>query len=72
MSSYPVCGDLNEGVEIGEVITVNCAASTAKYRYVIIQSLDTRAEKMCIAEACIKRRGQCEITFVLVQQQCCI
>jgi len=52
-----VCGELNEGVEISEVITVTCTASTDKYRYVVIQSLDTRAEKMCIAEACIKLRG---------------
>ena len=60
------------GGTLGAEVTVNCAATTDQYRYVIIQSADFSAEKLCIAEACVKEGGQYAITFVLVQQRCCI
>jgi len=50
--SYEVCGSVLNGVDIGLGITVACNSSTTA-RYVIIQSLDTSAERLCIAEACV-------------------
>ena len=53
-SSYDVCGTIDTGVPIvGLVITIECASSTQQYRYVIIQSLDTSAEELCIAEVSV-------------------
>ena len=40
-------------VRISLVVTVNCPSSTQHFRYVIVQSLDTFAEKLCIAEVCV-------------------
>ena len=55
--SYDVCNDLMTGVTTGLEVTVGCASADS-CRYVIIQSLDTSAEKMCIAEACVLETGQ--------------
>jgi len=65
IESYPVCGTKIVGVTVGAEVTVNCAASTQQYRYVIVQSVDTSAEALCIAEVCVKEGGQYAITFVL-------
>ena len=55
--SYRVCRDLQTGVSAGQVVKVDCRnADTC--RYVIIQSLDTVAEKLCIAEACVLETSQ--------------
>jgi len=55
--SYAVCRDLKTGVTTGLVVTVDCPSADA-CRYVIIQSLDTAAEKLCIAEACVLETSQ--------------
>jgi len=55
--SYRVCRDLQTGVTTGLVVTVDCPSADA-CRYVIIQSLDTAAEKLCIAEACVLETSQ--------------
>jgi len=55
--SYAVCNDLLTGVSAGLVVTVGCASADS-CRYVIIQSLDTSAEKLCIAEACVLETSQ--------------
>jgi len=52
-TSYEVCGTFIGGVNIGLVITIDCASLTQQHRYVIVQSLDTAAEKLCIAEVCV-------------------
>ena len=67
VDSYTECGLVSVGVEAGLVINVDCAASTEQYRYVIVQSADTSAESLCIAEVCVKEGGQYAITVVLVQ-----
>ena len=55
--SYRVCGDQQIGVSVGLELTVYCAnADTCQY--VIVQSLDTVAEKLCIAEACVLETSQ--------------
>ena len=63
-----LCGTSNTGVVIGQVIEVRCAATTNQYRYVLIQSLDTRAEKLCIAEVCVYEGSEypylCSIVFL--------
>jgi len=56
--SYVVCGTWRDVVSKGSVITINCAPSTEKFRYVIVQSLDTKAEKLCIAEVAVYPGGQ--------------
>jgi len=72
MNSYTVCGTRIVGVTLGFEVTITCAASTELHRYVIIQSRDTSAEALCIAEVCVNAPSQYAITFVLVQQQRCI
>ena len=68
-NSYDLCGAINTGVPIvGLVITIECASSTQQYRYVIVQSLDTSAEELCIAELAVYEAGIYAITFTLVHQ----
>jgi len=68
--SYPLCGTEMVGVTVGAEVTVTCDAASDQ-QYVIIQSLDTSAEKLCIAEACVNAPSQYAVTFVLLQQQRC-
>jgi len=63
-SSYDVCGSVNFGLPAGAVIDVECVTTTQQYRYVIIQSLNTSAEKLCIAEACVNSPSQYENAIV--------
>jgi len=57
-SSYTVCGkSSNHRVVAGTVLTINCSPSTQQFQYVIVQSLDTRAEKLCIAEVAVYEGG---------------
>jgi len=56
--SYTVCGSVQVGVTTGLVLDVTCSVS-AIYRYVVIQSVDTAAEKLCIAEVCVQEGGLC-------------
>ena len=37
--------------------TINCSPSTQKFRYVIVHSLDKRAERFCIAEVSVYEGG---------------
>jgi len=55
--SYYVCNDQQTGVTTGRVMTVGCASADT-CQYVIIQSLDTVAEKLCIAEARVLETSQ--------------
>ena len=64
VTSYPVCGSLTVGVAVGKVVNVKCASSTEMYQYIIIQSVDTSAEKLCLAEVCVNEGGQCAVTSV--------
>jgi len=58
-SSYDVCGMVDTGAPVlGLVITLQCASSAQQYRYVIVQSLDTSAEQLCIAEVAVDETGQ--------------
>ena len=56
--SYAMCGTVSVGVTIGLVVNVDCLAFTKKYRYVIVQSLDTHAEHLCIGEVAVYADGQ--------------
>jgi len=58
VTSYQVCGSLTVGVTVGKVVNVKCASSSVMYQYIIIQSVDTSAEKLCIAEVCVNEGGQ--------------
>ena len=60
--SYDACGSVSFSVYIGVRIYVACnPAMTA--RYVIIQSLDTSAERLCIAEVCVIEAGEYAIVI---------
>jgi len=56
--SYPLCGKKDVGVTVGQSVTVECAATSETYQYVIVQSLDTAAEQLCIAEVGVYEGGQ--------------
>ena len=62
IGSYTICTTVEIPVDVGLAITLECPPSTEKYRYVIIQSVDTSAEQLCIAEVCVYEGGQCVIT----------
>ena len=68
-NSYTVCGTWNDVVSEGLVITIDCSPSTQRFRYVIVQSLDRAAERLCIAEVAVNEGQSANITFALVQQQ---
>jgi len=66
--SYTVCGKVEVGVSEGLVLTVTCPISiaTQQYRYVIVQSMDTAAEKLCIAEVCVNAASQYAVSYVRI------
>ena len=57
-NSYTVCGSVTVGVTTGLVLDVICSVSGI-FRYVIVQSVDTAPEKLCIAEVCVQGGGLC-------------
>jgi len=58
-SSYPICGTReNVVVAVGEQVTIQCPESDQQFRYVIVQSLDTEAERLCLAEVGVFEAGQ--------------
>ena len=57
-NSYVVCQSVAIAVAVGLSIDIECTAITHQYRYVIVQSLDASAEKLCIAEACVNVASQ--------------
>jgi len=63
LDSYELCAQTTVSVSVGLVISVDCAVSTEPHRYVIIQSLDTTAEILCIADVCVYESRQSAITF---------
>ena len=65
-NSYTVCGTVNVNATKGLVVDVDCPSSIQQFRYVVIQSLDTVAEQLCIAEVAVYCASQYAITFVLV------
>ena len=68
-SSYTVCGkSSNHRVAPSAVLTINCSLSTQQFRYVIVQSLDNRAEKLCIAEVAVYEGGLYASMIVFEQQ----
>jgi len=56
-SQYTVCGTVSVSVYSGLVVPVNCAPSAQTFRYVIVQSLDTKSERLCIAEVAVFEAG---------------
>jgi len=50
------------------VLTINCSPSTQQFRYVIVQSLDVWAERLCIAEVAVYEGGLYASTIVFEQQ----
>ena len=57
--NYDICGSVeNYPVSASGEITIECPATTAQYQYVVVQSTDSAAEKLCIAEICVYEGGQ--------------
>ena len=68
-SSYTVCGkSSNHRMATSAVLTINCSPSTQQFRYVIVQSLDVWAERLCIAEVAVYEGGLYASTIVFEQQ----
>jgi len=69
ITSYPICGSqLNIAVQVGKLVELECdttVSEAAQYQYVIIQSLDTESEKLCLAEIGVYEPGQYVFAFVL-------
>jgi len=69
ITSYLLCGSqLNIPVQVGKVVELKCdrtVSQAAQYRYVIVQSLDTETEKLCLAEVGVYEPGQYAVAFVL-------
>ena len=64
-SSYTVCGKSSDHiVATRAVLTINCSPSTQQFRYVIVQSLDNGAERLCIAEVAVYEGGLYARTIV--------
>ena len=61
-SSYQLCGSVEDlPVSAGLAIEIVCPATTAQYQYVVVQSTDLAAEKLCIAEICVYGEGQLSV-----------
>jgi len=57
-SSYTVCGkSSSHRMATSAVFTINCSPSTQQFRYVIVQSLDSGAERLCMAEVAVYKGG---------------
>ena len=68
-TSYTVCGTMIvEGVTVGLSVPVYCRSSAQQFRYVIVQSLYSSAEQLCIADVSVYPISEYAETFVLVQQ----
>jgi len=69
ITSYPICGSqLNIPVQVGKLVELDCdrtVSEAAQYQYVIIQSLDTIGERLCLAEIRVYEPGQYAVAFVL-------
>jgi len=72
-TSYPVCWEqLNIPVQISKLVDMECdtaVTEAAQYQYVIIQSLDTIGERLCLAEVGVYEPGQYAVAFVLFVTQ---
>jgi len=51
--SYWLCAQYQGQVSVGGNITVSCGARSLPGRYVIVRSLDTTPERLCIAEVAV-------------------
>jgi len=69
ITSYPICGSqLNIAVQVGKLVELDCdrtVSEAAQYQYVIIQSLDTIGERLCLAEIRVYEPRQYAVAFVL-------
>ena len=66
-TNYTVCGTWSGGIKYaGQVVTIDCAYSTQKFRYVIVHSLVRAATRLCIAEVDVNSTSQYAVTFVLL------
>ena len=60
IDSYNVCGVTNgRRVKAGKSIVVNCRKAGLTTQYLIIQSLDTAPEQLCLGEVTVKVRDKC-------------
>ena len=67
-SSYTVCGQARVNVTAGYVLDVRCPSLTRQFRYVIVQSLDSSPENLCLAEVAVYCGSEYAVTFLLLQR----
>ena len=70
LAAYRVTGSWNDVVSVGLQVVVDWAWAEVTCRYVIVQSRDTEAEQLCVADICVVEGGQHLLEFVLLQQYC--
>jgi len=72
VNSYTICASVSVGVTAGLEVNVVCTACYES-QYVIVQSIDTSAEELCLAEVCVNECGQYAVTFVVIgcSNYCC-
>ena len=63
--SYVLCNTMTVGVEASLELTLECT-DPGSYQYLIVQSVDTNAEKLCIGEVCALPPGQYAVTIILL------
>jgi len=66
-NSYTVCGTWSGYVQAGIVVTVDCAYSTQKFRYVIVQSLFRSPVRLCLVEVNVNSTSQ----YAILHSYCC-
>ena len=70
-NAYTVCGSWKGSVSAGLEIRVDCSTPvTETFQYVIVQSLDTLAKKLCIADICVYAAGLYVINYVRSSYWC--
>jgi len=69
ITSYPICGEqLNVAPQVSKPVELDCDATVSnasQYQYVIIQSIDTESERLCLSEVGVYETRQYVVAFVL-------
>ena len=60
-TSYTICGTWEWDIESlipGFVIPITCLAYTQQFQYIIVQTLDSQPQQLCIAELAVHAAGK--------------
>ena len=58
-TSYTICGTWDiELLTPGGVVEITCVAYTQQFQYIIVQTLDSQSQQLCIAELAVHAAGK--------------